>query len=210
MNPELEIRVLSYGTQKGCSNVSPEDVSCSWLHKVLQWDHSPHSTPTPEMLLPYTVLGCYLKGPSPMPLQPNDSDCEDEFPLVGYCALAEVKLGALGSESEAYIQSVCIQKELRRRGIGLAFLREVLQWAQREWHASRFRLHVMKPCPSAQAQSDEAKSHQNLAALRLYQSLGFSIRKFLPKYYEGAHDGAELVYSVRTQKSKRPRDPPSM
>ena len=92
-------------------------------------------------------------------------DAEGE--VVGY-GIMSVAAG------EAHVLNICVNKELRRRGIGARLLLEMMHRA-REASVDRVFLEVR---PS------------NKAAIRLYEAHGFSILGVRENYYK-SHDGKE-------------------
>jgi ribosomal-protein-alanine N-acetyltransferase len=90
--------------------------------------------------------------------------------IVGFCACWVI-------EDEIHINTIAVDDMLRRRGIGSALLRGVLQHTG----ARRATLEVRR---------------SNLAAIGLYEKLGFHVTAVRPKYYaEPEEDGLILWFN---------------
>ncbi len=89
-------------------------------------------------------------------------------------------VGYIGSYyclSDGYITNVAVDPACRRRGIGKALVRELIEKG-RERHLSFWTLEVRK---------------SNLAAISLYESLGFKDVGLRPHFYSAPDEDARLM-----------------
>jgi len=80
--------------------------------------------------------------------------------------------------STAYVTSIAVRPDRRRRGLGAALLRWAIQWAAGQ-RAGRMALHV---------------SAANAPAIALYARFGFRAVATVPRYYA---DGSAALFMVR-------------
>ena len=98
------------------------------------------------------------------------------FLVLQALRLAPVRAGE-DAELECEIESIVVDPDRRRRGVGHALLQAALAWC-REQQASVIRLEVRS---------------QNTAAIALYQHAGFDAVGTRPAYYHSPMDDAILM-----------------
>ncbi|MGZ3713476.1 MAG: ribosomal protein S18-alanine N-acetyltransferase [Bdellovibrionota bacterium] len=81
---------------------------------------------------------------------------------------------------QAHIQTFAVKPELKRQGLGKYLLRQVIAFVMRQKGES-IVLEVRK---------------SNLAAVSLYQSMGFIVLHTMTKFYPDGEDGYSMIYKI--------------
>lgn len=172
--------------------------------QVLTWGHEPYPVMTPDKLVKSDMLF----------LATTDSVATKK--PVG--CVAVVLCPVTGCRMEAYIQTVLVADELRKKGIGRQLLLKTLQHCCERLSVVRIRLHTMTASPNTASYIERdfpgrtTELESALASVaRLYDSVGFTTRRRLTRYYVSRADAVEMVLDPRQFKTavsrKRPRSP---
>ncbi|PBJ80747.1 hypothetical protein BCY84_00944 [Trypanosoma cruzi cruzi] len=150
--------------------------------------------------------------------QPTDTteSAEDvSSAMVGVVGVVWVPL-APGAQVEGYIQLVLVLPTHRRRHIAQQLLRRALRLVEGgdpSRKIVRWRLHTMTPSQQTTAylrrvlpDNDDAASREQLleemerlvaAVPRVYETLGFDVRRNMYAYYDNSADAVEMVKVVQ-------------
>lgn len=130
-------------SQRRCTlKISTKD--CESFHNVIDeiqtWDYSPYPPPTPSALkIIQKLFVAYVK------LDPSDDVAKPVS--AGVVGIVYCPLGGFQSK-EAYIQTVLVRSDCRRRGIAKELLNYAIHTLTQDADVLRIRLHTMVDSPA--------------------------------------------------------------
>ncbi|NPA97451.1 MAG: ribosomal protein S18-alanine N-acetyltransferase [Crenarchaeota archaeon] len=107
------------------------------------------------------------------------AECEGR--VVGYVC------GVVRRDGFGHIVSICVDPGYRRRGIGRTLMESIERVFREVFNICRFRLEVRV---------------SNVAAIKLYEKLGFKIARRLRSYYLDGEDAYLMIKDLCVDKSK--------